>query len=73
MPRRRGANGVSQMPKFKVTFHEVIQDSQVIGNNDDHMVSRLFFSLEVDGKRLHWVENRRMKFSVCTIRPASGL
>jgi hypothetical protein len=39
------------MPKFKVTFHEVIQDSQVFGSNDEHMVSRVFFSLEVDGKR----------------------
>jgi len=45
------ANGVSRMPKYKVTFHEAIQDSQTFGSNDEHMVSRVFFSLVVDGER----------------------
>jgi hypothetical protein len=40
------------MPKYKVTFHEVIQDSQTFGSSDEHMVSRVFFSLNVDGGRV---------------------
>jgi hypothetical protein len=39
------------MPTFSVKFHEMIQDSQEFGSNDEHMVSRVFFSLDVDGKR----------------------
>jgi hypothetical protein len=38
------------MPRFKVTFHRAIQDSQEFGSNDEHMVSRVFFTLAVDGK-----------------------
>ena len=38
------------MPKFKVTFHQLIQDSQDYGSDDDQMVSRVFFSLNVDGR-----------------------
>ena len=38
------------MSRFKVVFHKLIQDSQDYGSNDTHMVSRVFFSLEVDGK-----------------------
>lgn len=38
------------MPKFTVTFHKWIQDSQEFGSTDEHMVSRVFFSLDVDGK-----------------------
>ena len=38
------------MPKFKVTFHECIQDSQDYGSDDEHMISRVSFSLEIDGK-----------------------
>jgi hypothetical protein len=34
----------------KLTFHECVQDSQDYGSNDEHMVSRVFFTLEVDGK-----------------------
>jgi len=37
------------MPKFKVTIHKAIQDSQDFGSSDEHMVSRVFFSLAVDG------------------------
>jgi len=37
------------MPKFKVKFHKVIQDSQDVGSDDEHMTSRVFFSLIVDG------------------------
>jgi hypothetical protein len=39
------------MPRFKVTFNAAIQDSQELGSNDEHMVSRVWFSLDVDGKR----------------------
>lgn len=38
------------MAKAKVTFHRCIQDSQEYGSDDEHMVSRLFFTLEVEGK-----------------------
>jgi hypothetical protein len=36
----------------KVTFNECIQDSQDYGSDDEHMVSRVFFTLEVDGRRV---------------------
>lgn len=39
------------MKKAKVTFKKCIQDSQEYGSNDEHMVSRVFFDLEIDGKR----------------------
>ena len=39
------------MPRARVTFHKLIQDSQDYGSDDEHMVSRVFFSLEVEGKR----------------------
>jgi len=35
------------MTKVKITFHKCIQDSQEYGSNDEHMVSRIFFSIEV--------------------------
>lgn len=34
----------------KVTFHKIIQDSQELGSDDQHMVSRVFFDLEVGGQ-----------------------
>lgn len=37
------------MAKAKVLFRELIQDSQEYGSNDEHMVSRVFFDLEIDG------------------------
>ena len=37
------------MPRARVTFHKLIQDSQDYGSNDEHMVSRVFFTLEVEG------------------------
>lgn len=39
------------MPKARVTFHKCVQDSQDYGSDDEHMISRIFFSLEVGGKR----------------------
>lgn len=39
------------MKTGKLIFEKLIQDSQVLGTNADHMTSRLFFSFEVDGKR----------------------
>lgn len=38
------------MKKAKVTFHKCLQDSQDLGSDDEHMVSRVFFTLEIDGK-----------------------
>jgi hypothetical protein len=39
------------MARFKVKFHRCIQDSQDYGSNDEHMVSRVFFSLDINGNR----------------------
>lgn len=39
------------MAKLKVNFHECIQDSQEYGSDDEHMVSRIFFSVDVNGDR----------------------
>ena len=35
----------------RVTFFKCIQDSQDYGSNDEHMVSRVFFVLEIGGKK----------------------
>jgi hypothetical protein len=32
-----------------VTFHKCIQDSQEFGSDDEHMVSRVFFTIEAEG------------------------
>jgi hypothetical protein len=34
-----------------ITLHKLIQDSQDYGSDDEHMVSRVFFDMEVDGKK----------------------
>lgn len=39
------------MAKVRVVFHECIQDSQEYGSDDENMVSRVFFSIEVNGKQ----------------------
>ncbi len=36
------------MNKLELKFSKIIQDSQVYGSNNEHMISRIFFS--VDGK-----------------------
>ena len=38
------------MKKCKVIFRKCIQDSQDYGSDDEHMVSRVFFDLEIDGE-----------------------
>ena len=38
------------MPTATVHFHKVIQDSQDYGSDDEHMVSRVFLTLEAGGK-----------------------
>jgi hypothetical protein len=38
------------MATVKVIFHELLQDSQDLGSDDEHMVSRLFFAVEVNGQ-----------------------
>lgn len=38
------------MPRFKIKFHKLIQDAQEYGSDNEYMVSRVFFSLEEDGK-----------------------
>ncbi|MBI5966876.1 MAG: hypothetical protein HY882_03315 [Deltaproteobacteria bacterium] len=37
--------------KTKVTFTKCIQDSQDYASTEEHMVSRVFFDLEIGGKR----------------------
>ena len=39
------------MPTATIHFKELIQDSQNYGSDDEHMVSRVFFDLQVDDKR----------------------
>lgn len=39
------------MPTATVHFKEIIQDSQDYGSDDKHMVSRVFFDLQVGDKR----------------------
>jgi hypothetical protein len=39
------------MPTAMVHFKELIQDSQNYGSDDEHMVSRVFFDLQVGEKR----------------------
>ncbi len=38
------------MSQISVTFHKLIQDSQDFGSDDEHMVSRVFFTIEVNDK-----------------------
>lgn len=35
----------------KIYLQQLVQDSQEYGSNDEHMVSRVFFDLEVNGTR----------------------
>lgn len=36
--------------RFQITFHKLRHDSREYGSDDNYMVSRVFFSLEEDGK-----------------------
>jgi len=38
------------MSTAKVTFKKIIQDSQEYGSDDESMVSRIFFDLEMEGQ-----------------------
>lgn len=38
------------MVKGKLVFTHIIQDSQDVGSDDEHMVSRVFVDIEVGGK-----------------------
>ena len=38
------------MPKVTVNFTRCVQDSQEYGSTDDHMVSRVFFTIETEGR-----------------------
>ncbi len=33
-----------------ITFQKLIQDSQDYGSNDEHMISRVFFDMTIEGK-----------------------
>lgn len=38
------------MARIRVTFHKCIQDSQDFGSDDEHMVSRVFFTVQAEGR-----------------------
>ncbi len=40
------------MARIRVTFHRCIQDSQEYGSDDQHMISRIFFTIEEGGRRV---------------------
>jgi hypothetical protein len=40
----------AKMVNVKITFQKCIHDSQEYGSNDEYMVSRVFFDIEVDGE-----------------------
>ena len=39
------------MATAKIIFYKCIQDSQDYGSDDEHMVSRVFFTFEIGGKK----------------------
>jgi len=39
------------MSKAKITFYKCLQNAQELGSDDEYMVSRVFFSLEINRKR----------------------
>ena len=39
------------MATATIQFHKCIQDSQDYGSDDEHMVSRIFLTLEIEGRR----------------------
>ena len=39
------------MPKATLIFHKCIQDSQDYGSDDEHMISRVFFTIEIGGQQ----------------------
>jgi hypothetical protein len=41
-----------RMPQFNVVFHELVQDSQEYGSDNEYMVSRVCFTLGKDGERI---------------------
>jgi hypothetical protein len=40
------------MAKATVTFEKCIQDSQEYSSDSEHMVSRIFFTLDIDGRQI---------------------
>lgn len=38
--------------KAKVTFKQILQDDQQLGSGEQWMVSRIFFDLEIDGRKI---------------------
>jgi len=38
--------------KAKVTFKKILQDDQQLGSDEQWMVSRIFFDLEIDGRKI---------------------
>src|SRR5437667_4113784 len=60
------------MGKARVMFQELVQDSQEYGSDDEHMVSRVFFDLEVDGK-LHRSLSADVKQAVGSAFEKEGL
>ena len=42
-------DGINHERRIRLLFRKCIQDSQEFGSNDEHMMSRVFFLIEVDG------------------------
>lgn len=40
------------MTKAKIIFHKCLQDAQELGSNDEYMVSRVFFSIQLPDKQI---------------------
>ncbi len=40
------------MANVQIKFTRCVQDSQEYGSDDQHMVSRIFFSMNVDGRKI---------------------
>ena len=41
------------MAQARIKLRRLIQDSQEYGSDDEHMVSRVFFDLEIEGQKHH--------------------
>lgn len=41
------------MTKAKILFQKCIQNAQELGSNDDYMISRVFFSLQLPDKQIN--------------------
>lgn len=60
------------MSTVRIHFHSIHQDSQDFGSDDDHMVSRIFMDVELDGE-LHKDVHADIKQTIGTDYSKAGL